>query len=484
MEASSVQYVTPTGAVVERVPWVDPEIVFSLFSQETYAIWLDSSDRVHPLGKYSFIVTDPFDCIKIKQGQLLDNALSNPFDIVQERLKNWHEPWEGLSKDYPPFRGGFAGFFGYDLIQALEDLPFRHTAYRIDNMALPDIELGFYDCVIAFDLTTQQCFIFSTGFPETQAKDRHKRAEQRLQKMKDRIRHLKNEPIVSLDNVPDALQRPKLQIKKEDYMKHVQRVIDYIYEGDIFQANLSHGLTAEINPQDTAFDFYRRFRKISAAPFSSFCQFSDFTLASTSPERFLFCRDNIIATYPIKGTQPRGKNLVEDNRLKKTLQDSQKDYSENVMIVDVLRNDLSRICKDGTVVVEKLCHIETFQTVHHLVSMIQGELQERVLPMDVMKACFAGASITGAPKIRAMEIIAELENNARGPYCGSLGYIGFDGTMDMNIIIRTAIFKGTKVHFPIGSGIVVESIPEREYLETIDKAKGFLLSLGCDENAI
>jgi para-aminobenzoate synthetase component 1 len=264
---------------------------------------------------------------------------------------------------------------------------------------------------------------------------------------------------------------------RPDYEAAVARVIDYIYAGDIFQANLTQRFRAELPAGLTPFTLYRRLRQLNPAPFAAYLDFGQVVIASSSPERFLSVRNGRVETRPIKGTRPRGRSPAEDQALMRALLASEKDRAENVMIVDLLRNDLSRVCRDASVAVPELCICEAFATVFHLVSTIVGELEPGRSALDLLKASFPGGSITGAPKIRAMEIIAALEPTQRGPYCGTIGYIGFDGTMDSNIVIRTYALDGSTVTFQAGGGIVADSDPAEEYEESLAKARALIDAL-------
>jgi para-aminobenzoate synthetase component 1 len=262
---------------------------------------------------------------------------------------------------------------------------------------------------------------------------------------------------------------------RETYLQAVQRVIEYIRAGDIYQANLSQRLM--IPNDEPVIDVYLRLRERNAAPFAGFLQHADWAVLSASPERFLQVQDGVVTTRPIKGTRQRRSPPEADLFTQDELQVSAKDISENVMIVDLLRNDLSRVCRPGTVSVPQLCGVETYETVHHLVSEVRGELLEDRDAWDLLAATFPGGSITGCPKVRAMEIITELEQVARGPYCGTLFYVGFDGSMDSSILIRTMTSRLGWLHFPAGGGVVAQSDPASEYAETLHKAEGLLRAL-------
>jgi len=260
------------------------------------------------------------------------------------------------------------------------------------------------------------------------------------------------------------------------YLQAVARVIEYVYAGDIFQANLSQRLQAPL--AGTPFELYGRLRQRNPAPFAAYLDFGDLVVASSSPERFLRIRDGRrVETRPIKGTRPRGIGPEHDAALALALAESDKDRAENVMIVDLLRNDLSRVCRPGTVRVPELFALEHYQTVHHLVSTVEGELAPEHDAVDLVRAAFPGGSITGAPKVRAMQIIAEVEPTQRGVYCGSIGYLSVTGALDTSIVIRTCLALGGDVYFQAGGGIVADSDPDDEYAETLDKARGLTAAL-------
>lgn len=252
----------------------------------------------------------------------------------------------------------------------------------------------------------------------------------------------------------------------------MQKVRDYILAGDIFQANISQRFSLPKNI--SSFDLYSQLRKVNPAPFSAYLNFNEIVIASASPERFLKLENNHVETRPIKGTRRRGKNPQEDKELAKELLQSKKDHAENTMIVDLMRNDLSRVCENHSIQVPQHCGLESYATVHHLVSVVQGKLKPDTTAIDLLKATFPGGSVTGAPKIRAMEIIAEIEPTQRGPYCGAIGYIGFNGNMDTSITIRTYCIRDDIITFQTGGAVVLDSEPEKEYEETFTKANALI----------
>ncbi|MBX3495488.1 MAG: aminodeoxychorismate synthase component I [Parvibaculum sp.] len=442
-----------TEPLVQELAWRAPHEAFHAFADEPFALFLDSAtagpDRDAALhGRWSFIATDPLDRLSLR---IADDPA--PFATLKAKLAAW--PAVAPSPGLPPFIGGAAGFFGYGLGRTLERLPAEVPPFATDDQHLPDMALGFYDAVLAFDMVERRALLIATHTSERAA---------RLRARYEAATRLPQTPHIASAAITSNFTRAA-------YETAVARVIDYIHAGDIFQANLAQRFEAQLAYDDTPYALYLRLRDASPAPFGAFFNFGAGAILSSSPERFLACRDGAVETRPIKGTRPRGSSPEEDRRLAAELMASEKDRAENVMIVDLLRNDISRVCADGSVTVEKLCALESFANVHHLVSTVRGELRPGATPADLLAACFPGGSITGAPKLRAMEIIAELEPAARGPYCGAIGYLGADGAMDTSIAIRTMVVKGRRVTFQAGGGIVADSDPAAEYDETLAKAR-------------
>ncbi|MCF8470600.1 MAG: aminodeoxychorismate synthase component I [Parvibaculum sp.] len=462
-----------SNPLVEDIEWRAPHEVFQALAGEPFALLLDSATAapgrdpaLH--GRWSFIAFDPFDRLTRRVSDI-----GKPFDEVKARLGAL--PPISTSPELPPFPGGAAGFFGYGLGRTLEQLPREEKPFAIDDQHLPDLALGFYDTVLAFDMTQARAFIVSTGWPERTAAARKARAKTRMAAIRARLAGVP--PFAA---PPAAMPSPLgSNFTRAEYEAAVRRVIGYIHAGDVFQVNLSQRFKAQLAPHDTPYALYLRLRAASPAPFSSFFNFGEGAILSSSPERFLACRDGHVETKPIKGTRPRGSSPDDDKRMAAELLASEKDRAENVMIVDLLRNDISRVCEDHSVIVDKLCELESFANVHHLVSTVRGELRAGKTSTDLLAACFPGGSITGAPKRRAMEIIAELEPTTRGPYCGAIGYLGSDGGMDSAIAIRTMVVKGGCVTFQAGGGIVSDSDPAAEYEETLAKARDMRAALGA-----
>jgi para-aminobenzoate synthetase component 1 len=467
-----------------------------------HLIFFDSASKDPDLGRYSFLTADPFVWLRARRGtvemtergvtRLLDGV--DPFAVLAGLLARW--PAETLP-DLPPFQGGAAGLLGYDLCHHLERLP----RPRYDEFAVPDLAVGFYDWVLAFDHTRGRTWVISTGLPAPEGR-RRRHAAGRLREVLGlldcpvagaagsyqvgRIANPSYSPSVADAHGPCPLHlAPSHPVPgfagllsnfdRAGYEAAVRRGIDYVHAGDCFQVNLAQRML--FRPTGPALELYGRLRERNPAPFAGYFDLGDFAVVSASPERFVRVAAGQVETRPIKGTRPRGATEEEDARNARALQDSPKDRAENVMIVDLLRNDLGKVCRYGTVRVAALCRLESFRTVHHLVSEVHGILRRGQGPVDLLRAVFPGGSVTGAPKVRAMEIIAELEPTARGPYCGSLGYIGFDGATDTSILIRTICHGKGWWQFPVGGGIVADSTPEGEYEETLAKASGLLRAL-------
>ena len=450
---------------------------FELFHSQPHSFLLDGGMDPQRLGRYSFIGIDPFLVMNSRGNQVTtirqdrqEKEQGNPFDVLGRLLETYRLD---SSPSPIPFWGGAVGYLSYDLCHFIERLP----TTAIDDLKLPESYFGFYDTILAFNNLESKAYIVSTGFPELDESRRLKRAGMRLEEMKSRLASpLLHTPEANSAGVRKTAEAVlKSNFTPEGYMEAVNRVREYIAAGDVFQVNLSQRLETDLTV--TPYELYRRLRQINPAPFASYLNFDGVTIISASPERFLHVDGDWVETRPIKGTRPRGKNEIEDAILAQELLNSAKDRAENVMIVDLERNDLGRVCQYGTVKVTELAILETFPTVFHLTSTIIGKLRPDKNRIDLLKAAFPGGSITGAPKVRAMEIIDELEPTRRSVYTGAIGYLGFGRNLDLNIVIRTFIIKGNKAYFQVGGGIIYDSNAEAEYQETLDKAKALIQAL-------
>ncbi|MEQ9348894.1 MAG: aminodeoxychorismate synthase component I [Thalassospira sp.] len=461
--------------LVEECPYIEPVDAYGAFAPFADSHFLDSGDR----DRFSYIVMSPIHKLTSKNGQVMLDGFpvpGDPFDVLGGLLSRYQQE---SHDDLPPFQGGAVGYFGYELAHQTEVLP---TAVD-DWLSMPDMVVGIYDLVIAFDQEDRRMWLISTGTPEETGPVREKRAIERMALVRKYLRLAR--PLIDAPTVPHKPSRTAWQsnFDRSSFKSSVQKVIDYIFAGDIFQANLSQSFRAEYDTDSIPdrFSLYRRLREISSAPFGAFLNFGDVAILSNSPERFLKVKKGQVETKPIKGTRPRGETPLSDAELAQELMLSPKDRAENIMIVDLLRNDLSKVCKPHSVKTPAICALESYANVHHLVSTVTGNLQTGKSAVDLLRASFPGGSITGAPKIRAMEIITALEGTTRGAYCGAIGYLGFDGAMDTNIAIRSLCVNGGRMAFNVGGGIVADSDPELEYEETLIKATKMFELFGLDE---
>jgi para-aminobenzoate synthetase component 1 len=447
---------------------------FEATAGQPYRLLLDSARDPERLGRYSFVAADPVVVVRSKgaQTELVDvrtNAVrvvgGDALGVVRTLMTPFaQEP----DPDLPPFQCGAAGYIGYDWGATLERLP-RPT---FDDLNIPDLVFGIYDAVIAWDHTTARCWRMTA--PE-------------LRTLAPAIGGTPRQPGPAPAHAPAFPVEPGVapagvelcsSFTRDAYLDAVSRVREYILAGDIFKANLSQRLEAPLT--EPPWTLYQRLRSINPAPFAAFVDFPEVTVMSASPERFVRVTvDGDVEARPIKGTSPRGIGPEHDAALGLALTESEKDRAENLMIVDLLRNDLSRVCAPGTVHVPELFALEYFATVHHLVSTVTGRLETGRDAIDLVHASFPGGSITGAPKVRAMEIIAELEPSERGVYCGSIGYVSLTGATDLSIVIRTYVVppESGRVYFSVGGGIVADSDPDAEYRETLDKARALIAAL-------
>ncbi|WP_270304967.1 aminodeoxychorismate synthase component I [Terrisporobacter petrolearius] len=430
--------------------------IFTIFKDEKDSFILDSAMDKNKLGRYSFISSNPFKTLKYK------NSNENPLDFLQEELNKYKVE----NKTQLPFIGGAVGYLSYDLGNYIEKLP-RSAK---DDLNGYDLYFGLYDSVIVVDHLKEKTYIATPNLDV-------KKEENIVLDIENKINEAEINGVNPICYEEKEVTPTKLKsnFTKKDFENSVEKVRQYIKNGDIYQANLTQRFSGKTTL--SSYELYRDLRKVSPAPFGAYLNFDDFNILSNSPERFIKCMDKKLETRPIKGTRPRGKNKEEDLKLQEELRNSEKDKAELLMIVDLERNDIGRISKIGSVKVPELFVIEPYANVNHLVATVVGELDEDKDAVDAIKATFPGGSITGAPKIRAMEIIDELEPTQRNAYTGSIGYIGFNGDMDLNIAIRTVIKKEEDVYFQVGGGMTWGSDPREEYQETLDKAQSIMKAL-------
>ncbi len=437
-------------------------------------VFLDSSLANQRMGRYSYVAADPFIQMRSDGRKILVESES------QSSLED--DPWGLLSSmtaslrlerlnGLPPFQGGVAGYWGYDLGRHLVHLP--NLAKR--DVFLPDMCVGFYDWVISFDHISNEAWLISTGLPLWDGAYANERAKQVLARLE---RSPSDQGSIYL---PDSHIRFWCETSHKGYIQMILKAKDYIRRGDIYQVNLSHRLQA--NYLEDPWGLYLYLRSRAPAPYSAYLELDpQQAILSFSPERFLSIREGVIETRPIKGTRPRGITIGEDQAMALELGNSSKDKAENLMIVDLLRNDLGKVAEIGSVRVTDLFAIEGYSHVWQMVSTVRARIRNGLDSLDVLYAAFPGGSVTGCPKIRAMEIIEELEPFRRGVYCGSIGYLSFTGDMDTSIVIRTMIYDAGKLLLQVGGGIVADSDPEAEYHETMAKANTIIASMGATIN--
>jgi para-aminobenzoate synthetase component 1 len=485
----------PAVALVADPP--APEAVFESLAHLPYALWLDSTADAADTGGWSFIAADPFAVLRARDGQAswvtadgIAPLAGSPFAALGAALERMRSPVPPPI----PFDGGAAGFISYEAAGAFETLP----PFPPRDHDLPDVHLAFYDVVAGWNHVTGECRVVSSGRPAAGPEAR-RRADRRLIEALGWVagesvpgpgvdtvvgsavgasagpaRHAESATVATRS--VEGLSWLGSTMSGPEYEEAVERVIDAIRDGEVYQVNLSQRFT--VRTSATPLDVHRELRRRSPAPYGAVLRVGDATIVSSSPERFLRVDgEGVVEARPIKGTRPRGADPLADARLADELRASAKDRAENLMIVDLIRNDLSRVCRPGSIRVPELFRLDSWATVHHLVSVVRGRLREGVGPDELLRATFPCGSVTGAPKIRAMELIARHERVARGPYCGAIGYFGFGGGIDLSVAIRILVAEGERVGFHAGGGIVYDSDPADEYRETLTKARAIIASL-------
>lgn len=447
--------------LIHEIPYCDDSAKhFSALHQLPWAIFLDSCQPWSQQGRFDLIAAEPYATLltygeqtTICCGDEVTCSTDDPFYLLQQQLGLPTENSSGL-----PFCGGAMGYFSYDLARRLEKLPIETE----DNDQLPQMAMGLYDWVLLVDHQLQRSWLVGQG-----------RSSATLEGWELLIDRFSHPPVESDSSQFKTEGKPRSNMSRAAYKERFEAIQRYIHEGDCYQVNFSQRF--ELPVSGDPWQAYLRLRQINPAPFSAYLNLPDHQILSLSPERFIQLNQGAVESKPIKGTAPRGENLEQDQHYAEQLKLSSKDRAENLMIVDLLRNDISKSCQN--VKVPHLFEIESFASVHHLVSTVTGELMTDKRSTDLLRGSFPGGSITGAPKLRAMEIIEELEPDRRGIYCGSIGYLGFDGSMDSNIAIRTLLHKDGKLSFSAGGGIVADSDAEAEYAETFQKVAVILQML-------
>jgi anthranilate/para-aminobenzoate synthase component I len=485
---------TKTGRIPplhQEIPYAFPGRIYEVLASKN-SFFLESVKGPATIARYSFIGFDPPLIFKAKDGRIeiessggSNMSSGRPLRALKEIVMGYQQ----ASCDYlPPFQGGVVGIFSYDFVQYLERLP-KNAA---DDLYLPDAHFLMIDKCIAFDHLLKKCWIIvcpgvKNPFDAKSVTDKinwaekYDEAAEMIQDTEYRIQDVlfKTEALRISNHTARIRQGAAsiiYEMKKQEYMDIVRRAKEYIAAGDIFQANLSQRVSAHIDNKDP-WNLYTILRSINPSPFAAFLDFGDYQIVSSSPERLLRVKDRVVDTRPIAGTRPRGRDAAEDDFMRTELLLNEKERAEHVMLIDLERNDLGRVSEYGMVEVDEFMTTEEYSHVIHIVSNVKGNLASKKDCFDAIRAAFPGGTITGVPKVRCMEIIDELEPVRRGPYTGSIGYIGFSGNMDFNIVIRTFVVKGGIAYVQAGAGIVADSDPGREYDETMKKAEALIRTL-------
>ncbi len=464
--------------------------LFCELAKKPAPAWLDANVDCENLGRFSFLAADPFLKISahgrhISEENCLNGEireLEEPFFPYLDRLqKRFFRPKES---DFLPFENGLIGYLGYELGHQVE--AFAQTT--VNDLKMPDAFFGAYDALIAIDHKAGTTWILAGGLPEEEGSEAARiRARKRLEELRQVVASARRNELPPLAKPTDLNlgTAPGLNPAADDnlhsnfsyseYKTAINKILAYIAAGDIYQVNLSQRFATPFTSDRRA--FYLHFRNLSPAPFGAYIETGEHAIMSNSPERYLLIKENYIETRPIKGTRPRGRTETEDTALGRELLASAKDRAEHIMIVDLERNDLGRVADYGSVHVPEMQILESYANVHHMVSTVAGKIRPGMSSSDCLRNSFPGGSITGAPKLRSMEIIDELEPSCRGVYTGSIGYFDFSGDLDFNIAIRTAIACNNHLYFQVGGGIVADSDPDEEYQETHTKAAAFRKAL-------
>jgi para-aminobenzoate synthetase component 1 len=447
--------------------------LFERIADEPWAMLLDSGQAVDintnnpgsQYGQYDIIVARPITTLitnanvtTIQNGEIIETSNEDPFVILNHLLKSYPADDAGV-----PFAGGAVGYFAYDLGRRVEKINDKN---KPENM--PEMMIGIYDWAVVVNHKKKKTVLISHGF-----------SEQTKKNWSSLIDLFEKSPVLR-EGFFEVLSETHCNFTQSSYGNAFDKIKAYIESGDCYQVNLAQRFFAQVNGDSWL--AYKKLRDISPAPFMAYMQLPNgqngfLQVLSNSPERFVQVIGDHVETRPIKGTRPRSDDAQQDFALAKELEQSDKDQAENVMIVDLLRNDMSKNCATGSVKVAQLFQLQSFANVHHLVSIVKAKLRKNATAIDLLRGCFPGGSITGAPKVRAMQIIEELEPNRRGVYCGAIGYIGFDGKMDTSIAIRTAVINNKTLSYYAGGGIVADSNRAKEYVETLDKASTMITLL-------
>lgn len=424
-----------------------------------YAFLLESVEGSQGATGYSFIGTEPYRVLSTREGDKV-----NPLHPIAEELAK-HKL--ATIKGLPDFCGGAVGYLSYETIRRLEELPSPDS----DPLALPESVFMFVDSLLTFDHTKNKIKIVSLARPDDD--DAYRAAVAKIDELAERLK----QPLKQPHPTPPPISRPEIasNLTRAEFEANVAKAREYIIEGEAIQIVLSQRLSRRTVARPL--DIYQALRRINPSPYMFFLDLKGFQVIGSSPEILVRAVSGRVTTRPLAGTRPRGKTKLEDKRLEKELRADEKERAEHIMLVDLGRNDIGRVSLPGTVRVSELMDVERYSHVMHLVTNVDGKLRPDLTPIDALGACFPAGTVSGAPKIRAMEVIAELEPDKRGPYAGCVGYFSFSGSMDTAITIRTIVLTDGTAHVQAGAGIVYDSVPAREYEETMNKARALLKAI-------
>ena len=439
-----------------------PVSAFLKIARGNHSFLLESVEGGERLARYSFIGTEPYRTLRTGN----DFPSVDPLPLVQEELGRFHPV---PVPDLPRFLGGAVGYISYDAVGHFERLPTPPS----DTLDLPEAVFMFADTVLVFDHLTHRIKVVSHAHLDEGVEKGYAAAVERIDGLLERL----NGPVPERKaQNPDAMTSPVTSnFAQKEFEAMVERAKEDIYDGEILQVVLSQRLSRQTCAQP--FDIYRAVRTINPSPYMYYLRMDDLHIIGASPEMLVRVEDGVVATHPIAGTRPRGATPEEDRRMEDELRSDEKECAEHIMLVDLGRNDIGRVSEPGTVQVTQLMDVERYSHVMHLVSHVEGKLRDDFTAADALRACFPAGTVSGAPKIRAMEIIAELEKDKRGPYAGAVGYFGFSGNMDTAITIRTIVMTDGVAHVQAGGGIVADSVPAREHEETMNKAGALLKAI-------
>ena len=462
-----------------------PVSVFQKLKTHDYAFLLESVEGGERLGRYSFLGASPHIIVEANDGKVVirkngeeeERATDDPLTVIEELLSGYKiAPVEGL----PPFAGGAVGFMGYDAVRYFEEIP----KAAIDDLGIPQMIFIFTDTILIFDHLKHKIKVVANvhladgrACVDGDLDEKYDEATAKIEELiKDLKKPLTHQPLAEAKPAPGEL---KSNISKEQFLKDVEKAKDYIKAGDVLQVVLSQRFEKEIKTDP--FNVYRVLRTLNPSPYMYYLKYKELELIGSSPEPLVKVQGDDVITRPIAGTRRRGKDEAEEKKFQEELLASDKEKAEHIMLVDLGRNDLGRVCADGSVKIDEMMYIEKYSHVMHIVSQVSGKLRKDKTAFDVLKAAFPAGTVSGAPKIRAMEIIDEIEPNLRGPYAGIVGYFSYTGSLDTCITIRTVVVRGGKAYVQAGAGIVYDSIPEEEYKETLNKARALLGAIDAAE---